>query len=124
MLIIRAQRTSAGSAKVGMADVGIGGSVYTMKSAMTPAAAVSRRSPTFANMFAKVAATRLERERCCCEVQRWHAQDFRHGPRLLASYQTVAAPHFADRGHNVLGARDPWGECGYAMRSMTARARG
>jgi hypothetical protein len=35
-----------------MADVGIGGSVYTMKSPTTPAAAVSRRSPAFANMFA------------------------------------------------------------------------
>jgi hypothetical protein len=37
------------------------------------------------------------------------AQDFKRGPRLLSSYQTVAAPHFADRGRNVLGVRGPIG---------------
>jgi hypothetical protein len=50
---------------------------------------------------------------------RWHDQEFKHSPRLVSSYQTVAAPHFADRSRNVLGER------GYAiMRRMTARARG
>jgi hypothetical protein len=33
----------------------------------------------------------------------WHIQGFRHDPRLLSSYQTVLAPHFADRSRNVLG---------------------
>ena len=33
-------------------------------------------------------------------------------PRLLSSYQTAIAPHFADRGRNVLGAA---GQCEGSM---------
>lgn len=47
----RMVRTSDGFGNEGIADVGIGGSVYTIKSAWMPVAAARIRSGAFQNMF-------------------------------------------------------------------------
>jgi hypothetical protein len=53
------ERTSDGFANEGMAEVGIGGSVYTMKSACIPAAAARRRKPDFTNILMKLTSGRV-----------------------------------------------------------------
>lgn len=66
-------RTSDGFANDGMALVGMGGSVYTIKSAWMPAAAARMRSPALLNMsvaMAEVARGRSTIRQLCIQKER------------------------------------------------------